>query len=68
MQGLTRTQLLEENISLLEARIRELEDPLEPSPIMLHDYRSNPSERSTVFSAFTPSSGKYRDLIQWIVF
>ncbi|KIP11315.1 hypothetical protein PHLGIDRAFT_124964 [Phlebiopsis gigantea 11061_1 CR5-6] len=35
-QGLTRTQLLEENISLLEARIRELENPSEASSVKLH--------------------------------
>ncbi|GJE98222.1 C6 transcription factor domain-containing protein [Phanerochaete sordida] len=37
IQGLTRTQLLEENISLLEARIRDLENPSEASSIKLRD-------------------------------
>lgn len=38
MQGLTKTQMLEENIALLEARIRELENPSEAaSSIRLHD-------------------------------
>lgn len=38
MQGLTRTQMLEENISLLEARIRELENPAEAgSSVKLHN-------------------------------
>ncbi|KAI0343871.1 hypothetical protein BDW22DRAFT_1218263 [Trametopsis cervina] len=38
MQGLTRTQMLEENIALLEARIRELEDPdAEGSSVRLHN-------------------------------
>lgn len=31
IQGLTRTQMLEENIMLLEARIRDLEEPGENS-------------------------------------
>lgn len=35
-QGLTRTQLLEENISILEARIRELENPSEATSVKLH--------------------------------
>ncbi|KAF7792786.1 hypothetical protein EIP86_003885 [Pleurotus ostreatoroseus] len=37
MQGLTRTQMLEENISLLESRIRELENPSSTTPsVRLH--------------------------------
>lgn len=38
MQGLTKTQMLEENIALLEARIRELENPAEAaSSVKLHN-------------------------------
>lgn len=38
MQGLTNTQMLEENIALLEARIRELEDPAEAATsVKLHN-------------------------------
>lgn len=41
--GLTRTQLLEENIALLEARIKELENPEEGTSIKLHDPRASGS-------------------------
>ena len=38
LQGLTKTQMLEENITLLEARIRELENPAEASSsVRLHN-------------------------------
>ncbi|EKM53300.1 uncharacterized protein PHACADRAFT_197729 [Phanerochaete carnosa HHB-10118-sp] len=37
IQGLTKTQLLEENISLLEARISELENPSEATSVKLRD-------------------------------
>lgn len=38
VQGLTRSQLLEENIAILESRIRELENPGESAPsIRLYD-------------------------------
>ncbi|KAI0821109.1 hypothetical protein BC629DRAFT_424612 [Irpex lacteus] len=36
VQGLTRIQLMEENIALLEARIRELEDPAQDLSVRLH--------------------------------
>ncbi|KAI0674261.1 hypothetical protein C8Q78DRAFT_989256 [Trametes maxima] len=35
----TRSRLLEENIALLEARIKELENPSEPRSVRLHDPR-----------------------------
>jgi hypothetical protein len=34
--GRTRAQMLEENISRLEARIRELEEPLDENSVKLH--------------------------------
>ncbi|KAH9919498.1 uncharacterized protein BXZ73DRAFT_92090 [Epithele typhae] len=44
----TRSRLLEENIALLEARIRELENPNESTPsVQLHDPRGRGSTAST---------------------
>lgn len=42
-QGLTKTQLLEENISLLEQRIRELEFPSESTSVKLHNPQASSS-------------------------
>ena len=54
IQGLTRTQMLEENIALLEARIRELENPAEdtiqllPAPVQLPTL-SSPHSSGEIF-------------------
>ena len=67
--GLTRTQLLEENIALLEARIRELENPEEGTSIKLHDPCASTALRPTQPERVTsPSnnsgSGQVIDLAQ----
>ena len=49
---MTRSRLLEENIALLEARIRELENPGESAPsVQLHDPRRRGSTASAAPSA-----------------
>ena len=55
VQGLTRTQLLEENIAILEARIREMENPEESTSIRLHDYQGNVASGSGSSSGQSPN-------------
>ncbi|TDL17534.1 hypothetical protein BD410DRAFT_901408 [Rickenella mellea] len=37
VEGLTRTELLEANVARLEARLKQLEIPIETGPVILHD-------------------------------
>ncbi|KAH8101647.1 hypothetical protein DFH11DRAFT_1790190 [Phellopilus nigrolimitatus] len=53
-QGRTRTQILEENIALLQARVQELENPEHAQPVLLRD----PYE---AFRASNPISGVISD-------
>ena len=47
IQGRTRTQILEENVARLQARIQELENPQASSPsVLLHDPYSSSRSRS----------------------
>ncbi|KAK7691462.1 hypothetical protein QCA50_004861 [Cerrena zonata] len=67
--GLTRTQLLEENIALLETRIRELENPEEGTSIKLHDPRASSGLQLTQPGGVTvpgsaSGSGQVIDLAQ----
>ncbi|CDO75378.1 hypothetical protein BN946_scf184335.g4 [Trametes cinnabarina] len=54
----TRSRLLEENIALLEARIKELENPLEAPSVRLHDPRrqSNTASGTTRFTLPDPTA------------
>lgn len=59
VQGLTRIQLMEENIALLEARIRELEDPAQDSSVRLHPLVEQAApEQVQLLSAMVPMEGK----------
>ncbi|KAI0826659.1 hypothetical protein BC628DRAFT_1410246 [Trametes gibbosa] len=50
----TRSRLLEENIALLEARIRELENPHETTSVRLHDPRRHEAVAATQPQGSTP--------------
>ncbi|KAI0646271.1 hypothetical protein C8Q79DRAFT_1000650 [Trametes meyenii] len=52
----TRSRLLEENIALLEARIKELENPSEPRSVRLHDPRGQEAAGSSSSRAIIPES------------
>ncbi|KAL4250366.1 hypothetical protein ABKN59_005899 [Abortiporus biennis] len=61
IQGLTRSQMLEENIALLEARIHELENPVQSSSVKLQPV-PNLSQRQPTSShdregTLTPKAG-----------
>ena len=55
IQGLTKTQMLEENIYILEQRIRELENPGDSSSVQLFNVRSAPST-SPVIQPVAPAT------------
>ncbi|THV06926.1 hypothetical protein K435DRAFT_825738 [Dendrothele bispora CBS 962.96] len=53
--GRTRTQVLEENISRLEARIRELEEPFDENSVKLHSpYTTQSQGRSSSMPTLPP--------------
>ncbi|KAI0075608.1 hypothetical protein K474DRAFT_1373407 [Panus rudis PR-1116 ss-1] len=54
--GPTRSQLLEENIAILEARIRELETPGESQSVRLHDPRQAASSGGGPSTAVFPAA------------
>ncbi|CAL1711048.1 unnamed protein product [Somion occarium] len=59
--GLTRTQMLEENIALLEARIRELENPDERPSVKLRDPHAPSIQLGQLDSIALPSGAGKRD-------
>ncbi len=58
VQGLTRSQMLEENIAILESRIRELENPGETAPsVRLYDPRPSRSDAPIAEGQSEPEGG-----------
>ena len=62
IQGLTRTQMLEENIAILEQRIRELENPGDAASVQLRNVAGPSHAQARVPAVADPSPRETHNL------